>query len=219
MITYQPNTSFTDTTDMAALRQQFELFLQSMGAFQPSEIKLILDRMRFVQYPKGSFILREGQVSHENYMLMKGCIREFQYRGDEENTMTFYTEGDSVTSALSYMDQVPAKHSWECLEDCVLTASNREEEAFMNALLKNTDAICRERSEAAFGEYQERVAEFVASTPEQRYLHIQDRRPDLLERVPQYYLASYIGVSPETLSRIRSRLRGKRKEMPDTPIL
>ena len=63
--------------------------------------------------------------------------------------------------------------------------------------------------ESDFGEHQERMASLLTRTPEQRYLDLMEQRPDLLQRVPQYLLASYLGVTPESLSRIRKRIVSK----------
>ena len=69
--------------------------------------------------------------------------------------------------------------------------------------------MCRIQPEKALHESQEKFALYMASTPQERYLHLMDTRPDLINRVPQYQLASFLGVKPESLSRIRKRLSVK----------
>ncbi|MEZ4951136.1 MAG: hypothetical protein R2784_17385 [Saprospiraceae bacterium] len=70
--------------------------------------------------------------------------------------------------------------------------------------------LCRVSVEEEFRKQQEALAAFITSSPEDRYLNLLENRPDLLMRVPQYHLASYLGVKPESLSRIKKRLAAKR---------
>ena len=82
---------------------------------------------------------------------------------------------------------------------------DKEQELFKR--VPKYEALCRMSMEGDFGEQQEALAKFITSSPEQRYKTLLETRPDLLQRVPQYHLASYLGVKPESLSRIRkSRL-------------
>lgn len=161
-------------------------------------------------FEKGSVLLREGQVARDCYFNLKGCVRHYYIIDGEEKTTAFYTEGDSIAPLSSYINKTPANHYLECVEDCTLAILNYDKEIELNERVKGFESLCRLSMEADFGNHQQQLAKFITKSPEERYLDLLENRPDLLNRVPQYHLASYLGVKPESLSRIRKRVSGKK---------
>ncbi|WP_417197451.1 Crp/Fnr family transcriptional regulator [Bizionia sp.] len=158
------------------------------------------------KFKKGDLLLNEGQVSRDSYFVITGCVRKYYIIHGEERTTEFYIEDESIASLQSYTNKTPANHYFECLEDCRLAVLNYEKEQELFKRVPKYEALCRMSMENDFGEQQEALATFITSSPEERYKNLLETRPDLLQRVPQYYLASYLGVKPESLSRIRKRI-------------
>lgn len=160
-------------------------------------------------FKKGDLLLREGQVSRDSYFVIEGCVRKYYIIDGEERTTEFYVEDESVASLQSYKNKTPANHYFECVEDCKLAVLNYDKEQELFKRVPKYEALCRMSMESDFGEQQEALAKFITSSPEERYKNLLEIRPDLLQRVPQYHLASYLGVKPESLSRIRKRIANK----------
>jgi len=161
------------------------------------------------QFQKGELLLREGQVSRDSYFFIEGCVRKYYIIEGEERTTEFYVEDESIASLQSYKNRTPANHYFECVEDCRLAVLNYDKEQELFKRVPKYEALCRMSMENDFGEQQEALAKFITSSPEERYKNLLETRSDLLQRVPQYHLASYLGVKPESLSRIRKRLTKK----------
>jgi len=161
------------------------------------------------KFKKGTILLKEGQISDTCYFNFKGCVRQYYLVDGIEKTTFFYTENQAITSFESYTNRTPSKHYLECIEDCELSVTNRETEKEMYNRFPHFEALCRMEAEKALGEYQEALAKFITTSPEERYVNLVQNRPDLLNRVPQHQLASYLGVKPESLSRIRKRIAQK----------
>jgi hypothetical protein len=100
----------------------------------------------------------------------------------------------------------PSKHFLECLDECTLVVGNREKEELLYSQFPKLETVSRKVMEKVFAEQQELSGSYFTDSPEERYLNLMHTRPELLQRVPQYIIASYIGVKPESLSRIRRRL-------------
>mgnify|MGYP003644397605 CR=1 FL=1 len=160
-------------------------------------------------FKKGDILLREGQICRDSYFVIEGCVRKYYIIDGDERTTAFYVEDESIASLQSYTNKTPANHYFECVEDCRLAVLNYEKEQELFKRVPKYEALCRMSMEGDFGEQQEALAKFITSSPEERYKHLLETRPDLLQRVPQYHLASYLGVKPESLSRIRKRLAKK----------
>ncbi len=161
-------------------------------------------------YKKGEILLKEGQVSRDSYFVIKGCVRKYYIIEGDERTTEFYVEDESVASLQSYMNKTPANHYFECIEDCMLAVLNYNKEQELFKRVPKYETLCRMSMESAFGDQQEAISKFITSNPETRYKDLLEKRPDLLQRVPQYHLASYLGIKPESLSRIRKRLTSKK---------
>lgn len=181
-------------------------FVESFQILTPAEVDTIVDNANIQSFPKGTILLNEGQVSKECFFVLKGCVREYYLKDGEEKTTAFYTEMQAVTSFTSYTAELPSKHYLICAEDCVLTVGTQALEDEMIQRIPRLEKIIIQEVERNTGKAQDEWASFMTSTPEERYLHLMETRPDLLNRIPQHQIASYIGIKPESLSRIRKRL-------------
>lgn len=181
-------------------------FLSGFELLQEDELELIAENTVVRSFKKGDLLLSEGEVSAECYSVLKGCVREYYMVDGDEKTTNFYTEGQPVNSFTSFTAGIPSKHFLVCAEDCVLTVGTEELEAEMCRRIPRLETVIRQEVEKATGRIQDELALFMISTPEERYLNLQKNRQDLLQRIPQHQIASYIGITPESLSRIRKRL-------------
>ena len=177
------------------------------------ETKALLEDITIQNFKKGTILLNEGKVSKEGFFILKGCIRQYCIMNGEERTTNFYTEEQWVLSRKSYTQEIPADHYFSCVEDCILLIGNMEKETkFFQKISKfpRLQTLSRSIMEKEIGEYQDTLTTYITETPEQRYLKLLKNRPELIQRVPQHQLARYIGVKPESLSRIRKRILGNK---------
>lgn len=185
-------------------------YTESIATLTPEEKQAIQDSIQIKEFKKGTFLLMEGDTLYMCYFIIKGCIREYYIKDGEEKTTNFFVEQDTISSMHGNTTKTPSKYFLECLEDVIVTTSSEEKEQEIFQRFPKFETICRIKMEEMLGEYQEKLARYITSSPEERYRHLQQNRPELLDRVPQYQLASYIGVKPETLSRIRKRMATKK---------
>ena len=187
------------------LMAHFRLF----GTVTIDEAALIEQTSVIKHYKKGDYLLKEGQQAQTTYFLFEGLVRQFQWVNGEEKTFAFFVENDWVLALGSSGEEV-AHFNWICQEDCVILVGNEEGAQAIFKLYPHLEIIARKVVENSFAIFQNRVNNYLSDNPEQRYLRILQDTPSLLQRVPQYHLASYIGVKAESLSRIKKRLALKK---------
>lgn len=180
-------------------------FISKYVSLTAAEQQAILSLNLFRSLKKGTILLKEGQKSSESYFVIKGCIRCYYIIDGEEKTTAFYTEMDALTPNC-VINQKPSDYFISCVEDSILTVSNLEMEAEINSKFPKFELMCRKLSEELLAKQQIDFDEFKTSSPERRYLNLLEKRPDLLQRVPQHQLASYLGIQPQSLSRLRARI-------------
>jgi CRP-like cAMP-binding protein len=181
-------------------------YISKFVALKESEIRAIIATINIRTCKKGDMLLREGQVSSLCIFILKGCIRQYYLKDGEEKTTHFYTEGQPVTPYEGTFQKKPSRFYLSCVEDTIMTVGTPEDEAKLFAMFPHFEAVSRVAVEEELGRKQEHFASYITNSPEERYLHLLDTRPDLIDRVPQYQLASYLGITPESLSRIRKRI-------------
>jgi len=177
--------------------------------FSEEEQQAINEMQTIEHFKKGTILLKEGEVSSKCYYIIKGCIRKYYLKDGEEKTVFFYTENQPVSCSTDILQKTPSNYYLECVENtsCTYTTSQQEKELYKR--FPRFETICRISTEEQLKEQQEMFANFMTSSPEERYLNLIKTKPNLLNRVPQYQLASYLGIKPESLSRIRKRLATK----------
>jgi len=185
-------------------------YLGKFGSLTNQEVKDIADNLIVQTFKKGTILLHEGEIATKCYFILKGCIRQYHLTDGEEKTTAFFTEEQAVVSFSSASQQIPATHYWACVEDTVAMVGYLDREQEMYKKFPKLALITRELMEQDFGKTQESFATFIASSPEERYELLLKNRPDLLQRAPQHQIASYLGIKPESLSRIRKRISLKK---------
>lgn len=170
------------------------------------EIKAIAETMTIKQYKKGTLLLEEGQISTEAYFVLEGCVRQYYLVNGDEKINNFFTEEQWVISMNSFNKVAPSNHYLDCCMDCILVVGNSEKADILYQRFPKFETISRKVMENIFAEQQEMMSSYATDNPEQRYLKLLKSRPDLFQKIPQYQIASYIGVKPESLSRIRKRI-------------
>jgi CRP-like cAMP-binding protein len=176
------------------------------GLLSPEEIEAILQSTEIKEFKKGDFLLREGQKSINTYFVLRGCIRQYNLSNGDEKTTRFFFEDDWVLSVNEVSENATSLFNWICLEDCTLVSGNEQkaQELFVN--FPRLETISRRIVEDAFSKIQKSVLSYYSESPEQRYLSLIKTQSNIIQRVPQYYLASYLGIQPESLSRIKKRI-------------
>lgn len=184
-------------------------FISKYITLSPEEKNVIVSLDIFRTVKKGTVLLNAGQKTKESFFVLNGCIRTFYLIEGEEKTTAFYTELDALTPSCVFT-KTPSEYYIACVEDSILTVSNTDMEEEVNAKFPKFDIMCRMLSEELLAKQRIDFDAFKTSSPEQRYLDLVQKRPDLLQRVPQHQLASYLGIKPQSLSRLRARILEKK---------
>ncbi|SCY36867.1 Crp/Fnr family transcriptional regulator [Flavobacterium caeni] len=169
------------------------------------EKQIIRDLSLIQSFKKGTILLEEGKKSKDFYFVLKGCLRRYYLKDGVQRTTEFYTELESLTP-VCIIDGSPSAYTISCEEDTVLLIGNEKNNAEAFARFPRFESLCRVMSEQLAAKTKTEFDEFKNSTPEERYLSLVENRPALLQRVPQHQLASYLGLTPQSLSRLRKRL-------------
>lgn len=191
------------------MKNQILKYLSKYTVITPELENVIIESAFIKSFKKGTILLREGNISNECYFILKGCIRSYLLKDGEEKTIEFYTEEEVVTPP-NYGKSIPSEHYLVCMEDTIASAGNPklEKEAFEK--YPQLESLSRIIAEAIIAQQQNSFAKFKTSKPEERYLDMLETRPSLIQRVPNYQIASYLGIKPESLSRLKKRILSKK---------
>jgi CRP-like cAMP-binding protein len=181
-------------------------YISRFISLSEDEIKAITELVPITTFPKGTVLLKEGEISRTCYFNLKGLVRQYYLVDGDEKTTYFYTEEQAINSFESATQQIPSKHYLACVEDCTLVVGSLDAVPEFYAKFPKIEAFTQLIVAEDFGRNQELLATYMIHSPEERYLNLLKNRPGLINRVPQYQLASYLGVTPESLSRIRKRI-------------
>lgn len=185
-------------------------FISKYVSLTEDEKNFITSLDIFKTIKKDTTLLKEGQKSNEGYFVLKGCIRIYYIINGEEKTTAFYTEMEGLTPHC-VISKTPSEYYISCVEDTIVIVTNPDMEAESFDRFPKFETLCRILSEELVAKQQIDFDEFKTSSPEKRYLNLMQKRPDLIQRVPQHQLASYLGIKPQSLSRLRARIVEKNK--------
>lgn len=152
-----------------------------------------------VTLKKGDFLLREGETVQYSYFIEKGLIRMYYLREGQEFIRQFFFEGGLITDLVSALMKLPTRLHIDALEDTRIIA-------IPVSILHQYKVFKNHAMEQALFHVSNRMASIFLDSPEEKYRHLLNERPKVIQRIPQYMIAAYIGVTPEGLSRIKRRM-------------
>src|SRR5690606_21131173 len=158
-----------------------------------------------MEVPAKTVLLQEGKVSKKMFFIEKGCLRTWIDHDGKEITTQFFFEGDSVSSIISFRTNQPSLYTIESIEPCVLQTVSQKD---FREVMENTAELKKEFEEHLFRrlfEIQQFAFSYLKHNPQKRYEALIAHFPHIVQRVPQHYIASYLGITSVSLSRIRNR--------------
>jgi CRP-like cAMP-binding protein len=159
-----------------------------------------------VNMPKTSFIINEGIVCNQLYFLEKGCLRGFYNLDGKEVSSWFAFENNFVTSFYSFISRKPSIENIQLIEDCQLWSVSFENLQQLYDRHQDIERMVRIINERYYVMLEERLNSAQFKTAKERYEQLLETSPHMLQRIPLGYIASYLGISQETLSRIRGKI-------------
>lgn len=157
-------------------------------------------------HSKNEYLLTEGKTCHHLYFLQQGAVRGFYRLDGKEITHWFSFENDFVTSFHSFITQEAAVENIQLLEGCVLWSISKQQLTSLFNQFHEIERLVRIAYEKYYIRLEERFVNAQFKSASERYEQLLQQNPHLIERVSLGYIASYLGISQETLSRIRGRL-------------
>lgn len=160
---------------------------------------------KYLELPAKTTLLQEGQVAKTTYFIEKGCLRTWLNNNGKDITTQFFFEEDSVSSMESFLTNQPSLFSIQSIEYCILKTISKKDFLF---ILENSSIIKQELNDHILNRLlhcQQSSLSHLKYNPEQRYHELLKQHPEIFQRVPQHYIASYLGITSVSLSRIRNR--------------
>lgn len=181
------------------MRKDFKRFLDECQVTDPC----ILQKNNITAK---TILTKAGKIADKIYFIEKGCLRLWYNNDGEEITLEFFFEGDTVFSVESFTTQEEGVFTIEALEDSIVLELSKQS---YDNLSNSTPQIKELLYEIMFSRFSliiRRLLFDLKYTPQQRYQKLLNSRPELIQRIPQHYIASYLGITAVSLSRIRNRI-------------
>lgn len=158
-----------------------------------------------LEIPPKTILLREGQISKTAFYIQQGCLRSWFNHSGKQVTFQFFFEGEGVSSIESFRTHQPSLFNIESIEPCTLWSISRKNFEY----ILTQDQELKDAVESHIFQrlivYQQLFLSRIRDNPQTRYEDLLRQKPKILMRVPQHYIASYLGITPVSLSRIRNR--------------
>jgi CRP-like cAMP-binding protein len=181
------------------------LFLNTIYPLSSGLIEHLQGILKIKELPKKGYLLKQGVICTNISFIEKGLLRCFYEKDDKEVCSWFMKEGDVIISVESFFKQSISYENIQALEECVLHYINYNELQYTFHHFPEFNFIGRVLTEKYYTLSEQRLYSIRMQRAQERYQYLVDHFPELILRVPSKYIASYLSITEETLSRIRSR--------------
>ncbi len=167
----------------------------------------LIDLVKILRLKKATILVREGTYSDKTYYIIEGCARAYYLKDGKDISDWFACENEFISSIVSFFTNKPSPHFIELLEDSVLIEFSREQIEMLSDKYHDFEHLIRVVVTKTMLSQQKRIASSQFQSAEQKYENILATHPNITNRIPLTHIASYLGITLETLSRIRNPKR------------
>ncbi|WP_458627089.1 Crp/Fnr family transcriptional regulator [Winogradskyella sp. PC D3.3] len=171
------------------------------------DAELFISGFEKVEYKKNDFLFKKGDKSNVVKIILEGCARGFYIKDGKEFTTNFYFENDHSYDYVNYLQNQPSQINIKALSPIKTIEMTMEALEFLNSEIIGFHRMIFQLFKLNFIKVEEQRLSFIIKTPKERYLDLLKNNKQIISRVPQHQIASFIGVSAEHLSRIRKEIR------------
>lgn len=176
-------------------------------SFTSEEVKIIESVFHKVTVKKGSVLLKAGNVVDTKYYVLKGCLRTYQIDSQgKEHTIQFGINDWWISDFTGFFSTEKAIMNIEALKDSTLYKISKKDKEYLYNEVPKIDRYFRIKLEKSFSSFQKRILSNLSQTAKERYLNFIRTYPNIEKSVKNYHIASYLGITTESLSRIRKEL-------------
>ncbi len=184
---------------------ELEQHIAALFEVNAADLKTISSHFRPLQLHKGESFFKEHGYSNQMAFVKSGLLREWVDLPDKEVTKWIATPGYFVTDLNSFLFDKPAVSSLQALTDCELAVISKEDYRNMGKSIPTWNTVEKLFMAKCFGIMSDRILNFISMTAEERYVQLWNANKELFNQVPLQYLASMLGMTPETFSRLRKK--------------
>lgn len=179
-------------------------------SFSESEIKIIESVFHKVEYAKGTKLLKTGDSVDYQYYTLDGSLRSYFLDSDgKEHTVQFAIKDWWISDYTGFFSDSKAILNIEVIQNAILYRISKEDKEKLYKEIPKIESFFRKKLETAFSAFQKRILSNISQTATQRYINFIDTYPDIEKKFKNYHIASYLGITTESLSRIRKELSSK----------
>lgn len=181
--------------------------IQKYVPIEAEQLKTFIDSLEYLEFSNKYILQESGKISHGSYFILSGCVRAFSIDNHgNEHVMHIATENWWITDMYSFITGLPGNYTIQAIENCqLLFLSKKNQEKFYNEN-PNIERYFRILMENAYVSTLQRIHINLSLSAEDRYAYFKKKFPGLERRIQSKYIASYIGVTPEFFSKMKSRL-------------
>ncbi len=184
---------------------EFEQYMSYFKLLSKEEWSKVWSKGSRLELSKGTILERAGKVCLHYYYIEKGAVRTFSYLDDKEITIRFSFENELTTSFISFITGFPAVVSLELLEDSVIRSMSKTDLEILYREIPKLETLAKNIFQYFIKKNHEENELLRFLPAKERLEHLLKYQPGIFERVPHVFIASYLGITPETLSRIRKQ--------------
>ncbi|HCQ13164.1 Crp/Fnr family transcriptional regulator [Flavobacterium sp.] len=183
------------------LRQQIE----EITSLTDEEFEYVLSHFETKKLKKHQFLIQENDLVKNDYFVLNGCLKSYHVDSNgKEHIVQFATQNWWITDFQAHFNKTNATLFIDCIEDCELLSLSLENREKLCSEMHKIEHFFRKKSNSGYVALQQRILSMLNNNPQERYDKLLLSNPILFQKVPKKFIASYLGVSRETLSRFNS---------------
>ena len=186
--------------------EQFFTYTDKFVNFSQADKDLLKSALTFKAVTAKTELVSYDKRADELFFMLKGCIRKYYIKDGEQITINIMTENNFIGAFDSFVTGTKSKETIECLEPCEMLILKRTDLDRLYKEIPLMNEFVRKILEQTLIQFQQALTSFILDNPEERYTKLLIQNPEILQRIPQHMLATYLGITATSLSRIRKRI-------------